>query len=53
MIMAYQNNIYQQQYNMIMNAEQAGLLPQNFSLHREYENLQHLIQKDVSTVKMR
>ncbi|XP_032671498.1 transcriptional regulator ATRX-like isoform X2 [Odontomachus brunneus] len=46
MIMAYQNNIYQQQYNMMINAEQIGLLGPNFSLQRGYEDLQQIIQKD-------
>ncbi|XP_011142974.1 transcriptional regulator ATRX isoform X3 [Harpegnathos saltator] len=46
MVVAYPNNVFQHQYNMMMNAEQAGLLPQNFSLQAEYENLQQLICKD-------
>lgn len=52
MIMTYQNSVLQQQFNIIRSAEQAGLLPPNFSLQKEYGNLQHFIQKDVSTIDL-
>lgn len=44
---AYQNNMLQQ-YN-IMNSIQASMMPQSMSLQFEYDNLQQLIRKDVST----
>lgn len=44
---AYQNNILLQQYNMMMNSGQTGLMPQD-SLQFQYENLQKFIRKDVS-----
>ncbi|XP_070171889.1 transcriptional regulator ATRX isoform X2 [Polyergus mexicanus] len=44
--MAYQNNMLLQQYNMMMNAGQTGLMPQDMSIQVEYENLQQLIRKD-------
>lgn len=47
MNVAYQNNILLQQYNMMMNAGQTGLTPQD-SLQFQYENLQKFIRKDVS-----
>ncbi|XP_050452234.1 transcriptional regulator ATRX-like isoform X1 [Cataglyphis hispanica] len=43
---AYQNNMLLQQYNMMMNSGQTGLIPQDMALHFEYENLQQLIRKD-------
>lgn len=43
----YQNNILLQQYNMMMNSGQTGLMPQD-SLQYQYENLQKFIRKDVS-----
>ncbi|XP_072754858.1 uncharacterized protein [Anoplolepis gracilipes] len=46
MNVAYQNNLLLQQYNMMMNAGQTGLMPQDLSLQFEYENLQQLIRKD-------
>lgn len=46
--MAYQNNMLLQQYNMMMNSGQTGLIPQDMSFQLEYENLQQLIRKDVS-----
>ncbi|XP_029663032.1 transcriptional regulator ATRX homolog [Formica exsecta] len=44
--MAYQNNMLLQQYNMMMNTGQTGLMPQDMSIQVEYENLQQLIRKD-------
>ncbi|CAL1683159.1 unnamed protein product [Lasius platythorax] len=44
--MAYQNNMLLQQYNMMMNSGQTGLIPQDMSFQLEYENLQQLIRKD-------
>lgn len=46
--MSYQNNMLLQQYNMMMNTGQTGLMPQDMSIQVEYENLQQLIRKDVS-----
>lgn len=47
MNVAYQNNILLQQYNMMMNTGQTGLMPQD-SLQFQYDNLQKFIRKDVS-----
>ncbi|XP_029169875.1 transcriptional regulator ATRX isoform X2 [Nylanderia fulva] len=44
--MAYQNNLLMQQYNIMMNSGQSGLMPQDMSLQIEYDNLQQLIRKD-------
>lgn len=51
LMMVHQNNMLQQQYNMMMNVEQSGMLPPNVTMQQEYQNLQQLICKDVSTVK--
>lgn len=47
MNVTYQNNILMQQYNMMMNSGQTGLMPQD-SLQFQYDNLQKFIRKDVS-----
>jgi len=47
MNVTYQNNILLQQYNMMMNTGQTGLMPQD-SLQFQYDNLQKFIRKDVS-----
>jgi hypothetical protein len=49
--MAYQNNMLLQQYNMMINSVQSSMVPQNMSVQNmlEYNDLQQLIRKDVST----
>ncbi|XP_014484320.1 PREDICTED: transcriptional regulator ATRX-like isoform X2 [Dinoponera quadriceps] len=53
MVMSYQNNMLPQQYNLMMNADQSGMMSQNaVSLQMQYENLQQLIRKDFPNATM-